>query len=101
MNKTKKRHKRNKKRKTRKTRKRVPWAGWAKLKPRNLIERKKMYNNCGKKCFLGNNLSYPICKRNSCNINKKGIHAAHIRASAHKNNRVVKKVLAYLKKNPM
>jgi hypothetical protein len=39
-----------------------------------------MLKKCGKKCFLGTKKSFPICSKNTCKINKKGIHAAYVRA---------------------
>ncbi len=53
--------------------------GWSKQQP-NFRERTIMMNKCGKKCFLGPNKSFPICKKKSCKINRKGVHAAYNRA---------------------
>ena len=53
--------------------------GWAKLSP-GTHERTLMMKNCGKKCFLGPNKSFPICRRGTCKRNKKGVYAAYIRA---------------------
>ena len=39
-----------------------------------------MCKKCGKKCFLGKHLSFPICAKNTCKINKKGVYSAYIRA---------------------
>ena len=63
----------------RKTRKNVPWRGWSKEKP-TTYQRTKMMKRCGKKCFLGPNKSFPICKKNTCKISKKGVYAAYVRA---------------------
>jgi hypothetical protein len=38
-----------------------------------------MMQRCGKKCFLGPNKSFPICKKNTCKISSKGVYAAYIR----------------------
>ena len=54
--------------------------GWAKKSP-GLHQRTVMLRKCGKKCFLGSQKSFPICNKNTCTINKKGIHAAYIRAA--------------------
>ena len=62
-----------------KTRKRVPWAGWKKASP-SAAQKTKMLKNCGRKCFLGPKKSFPICTKNTCKINKKGVYAAYIRA---------------------
>lgn len=63
----------------RRTRKHEPWAGWAKLAPGEK-ERKEMLYKCGKKCFLGPKISFPVCAKGTCKINKKGLYAAYIRA---------------------
>lgn len=54
--------------------------GWTKKSP-GAYQRTVMLRKCGKKCFLGPNKTFPICNKNTCTINKKGIHAAYIRAS--------------------
>jgi len=53
--------------------------GWKNDKP-NHKERTIMYNNCGHKCFLGPNKTFPICNKHTCNINKKGVYSAYMRA---------------------
>ncbi len=53
--------------------------GWAKLSP-GTHQRTFMMKKCGKKCFLGPYKSFPICTKNTCKINKKGIYAAYVRA---------------------
>ena len=53
--------------------------GWTKQKP-NTQQRTVMMQKCGKKCFLGPNKSFPICSKNTCKINKKGVHSAYVRA---------------------
>jgi hypothetical protein len=68
--------------KTRKTRSRGRGSylrGWSKQQP-NTHQRTLMFQKCGKKCFLGPKKSFPICTKNTCKINKKGIHAAYNRA---------------------
>lgn len=67
-------------------RKKVPWAGWSKQAPSGKA-RTKMYKKCGKKCFLGTftpgdkqHPDFPICTKNTCKINSKGLYAAYIRA---------------------
>ena len=62
-----------------KTRRRVPWSGWKKEKP-GYHQRTEMLKKCGKKCFLGSKKSFPICSKNTCKINKKGVYAAYIRS---------------------
>lgn len=53
--------------------------GWAKEQP-STHQRTVMLKQCGQKCFLGPNKSFPICSKNTCKINKKGLHAAYTRA---------------------
>jgi hypothetical protein len=70
----------------------VPWKGWKKLSP-NHSQRVKMYNKCGKKCFLGKKYSFPICNKNTCKINKKGVYSAYIRARQYSNkNKCYKRI---------
>ena len=52
---------------------------WSIQQP-NTHQRTVMMQKCGKKCFLGPNKSFPICTKNTCKINKKGVHAAYMRA---------------------
>ena len=56
-----------------------PAAGWKKQSP-GRHERTVMKQRCGKKCFLGPGLSFPICTKGTCSINQKGVHAAYGRA---------------------
>ena len=53
--------------------------GWKKEKP-GYHQRTVMLKKCGKKCFLGPNKSFPICKKNTCKVDKKGVMAAYMRA---------------------
>ena len=69
-----------KKTKTKTKTKTPPWGQWSKLAP-NQSQRKEMLYKCGKKCFLGPQLSFPICAKGTCKINKKGVWAAYIRAA--------------------
>jgi hypothetical protein len=39
-----------------------------------------MMKKCGKKCFLGPKKTFPICTKNTCKVNKKGVMAAYMRA---------------------
>jgi hypothetical protein len=56
---------------------------WSKQQP-GYHDRTVMLNQCGKKCFLGPNKSFPICTRNTCKRNRKGLYAAYIRAEEYK-----------------
>ena len=61
------------------TRKSVPWAGWGKESPKGR-QRTRMLRDCGRKCFLGPKKSFPICTKNTCRVNPKGLYSAYIRA---------------------
>ena len=76
-----------------KTRKAVAWKSWGQLAPKG-VQRTRMYNKCGKKCFLGTKTrgdkkhpDFPICAKGTCKINKKGLWAAYIRAKEWDNKR--------------
>jgi len=56
---------------TNNTRKNVPWSGWAKEKP-GTHERTIMLKKCGSKCFLGSKKSFPICRKNTCRVDRRG-----------------------------
>lgn len=87
-----------------KTRKHVPWRGWSKVKP-TTHQKTIMLNRCGQKCFLGPKKSFPICTKNTCKVNKKGVYAAYIRAREYttikgtkKYKNIANKALKILKK---
>ena len=67
----------------------LPWSGWTKTKP-HYRERTVMKKECGKRCFLGQGKSFPICDKGTCNINDKGIWAAYVRAREFGSKRKVK-----------
>jgi len=91
---------------TRKNRGRgVATRGWKSEKP-GFHQRTVMMQRCGKKCFLGPNKSFPICTKNTCKINKKGVYAAYIRAREYttikgtkKYKQIANKALKILNKN--
>lgn len=74
-----------------KTKKRNHWDGWSNISPKTRKQRKKMHKRCGDSCFLGDNLSFPVCKKNTCNINDKGLWAAFIRAKQWGNHKKTRK----------
>jgi hypothetical protein len=78
------------------TRKNVPWRGWKREKP-GYHQRTVMLKKCGNKCFLGKNKTFPICKKNTCKISKKGIYAAYIRARQYKHRNISAKAKKLLK----
>lgn len=61
--------------------KKLSSAGWAKMAP-SRRERTVMKKECGSKCFLGpiSESCFPICTKNTCETNQKGIYAAYVRA---------------------
>ena len=73
-----------------KTRKNVPWKGWSKQKP-STHQRTVMLQKCGNKCFLGPNKSFPICKKNTCKVSRKGLYAAYVRAREYSSIKGTKK----------
>lgn len=75
----------------------VPWKGWSKEKP-GAHERTVMFQNCGQKCFLGPNKSFPICKKRTCKRSRKGVYAAYVRSRQYKYNNISKKARKYLGK---
>jgi hypothetical protein len=71
--------------------------GWKKEKP-GFHEKTLMLRRCGKKCFLGPNKKYPICKKNTCKISTKGVYSAYIRSRQYHNNKVSRKAERILNK---
>lgn len=71
--------------------------GWKKLAP-NHHQRTVMLKKCGRKCFLGPDKSYPICAKNTCKINKKGVQSAYIRARQYHKKSISKRANKMLKK---
>ena len=78
-------------------RKNNPWSGWFKEKP-GFKQRTVMFKKCGKKCFLGSKKSFPICKKNTCKISKKGVYAAYVRARQYHRNSVSVKAKRLIKR---
>jgi hypothetical protein len=79
--------------KTRKNRrhlKRSVTRGWKKNKP-GYHQRTLMLKHCGRKCFLGPNKSYPICKKRTCKIDTRGVYSAYIRARQFHRRNISKK----------
>lgn len=64
--------------------------GWKNEKP-GVRQRSIMLKHCGKKCFLGKNKSFPICKKNTCKVSSKGVYSAYIRAQQYHKKNVSKK----------
>jgi len=68
----------------------IPWKNWSKEAP-NFHQRTVMLKKCGRKCFLGPKKTFPICKKNTCKISKKGVYAAYIRARQYKHAKISKR----------
>ena len=64
--------------------------GWKNEKP-GTKQRSVMLKRCGKKCFLGKNKSFPICKKNTCKVSSKGVYSAYIRAQQYHKKNISKK----------
>lgn len=81
-----------------KTLKNSPVRGWKREKP-GFHQKTIMLRKCGKKCFLGKEKSFPICKKNTCKVSSKGVYAAYIRARQYSSKgRRYKNVAAKAKK---
>jgi hypothetical protein len=80
-----------------KTQKNVPWKGWKRENP-SARQRTIMMKRCGNKCFLGPNKSFPICKKNTCKVSKKGVYAAYVRARQYHRYKISKKAKRMLRK---
>ena len=64
-----------------------PTRGWKNQKP-GYHQRTIMLKKCGRKCFLGPGKSYPICSKNTCKINSKGVYSAFIRSRQFNNKNI-------------
>ena len=64
--------------------------GWKNEKP-GYHQKTLMLERCGRKCFLGKDKKFPICKKNTCKISSKGVYSAYIRAHQYHNKNVSKK----------
>ena len=71
--------------------------GWKKEKP-GYHQKTVMLQRCGRKCFLGPDKKYPICKKNTCKVSTKGVYSAYIRSRQYHNKSVSKKALRMLEK---
>jgi hypothetical protein len=66
-----------------------PPKGWTRVSP-GTHDRTVMLKKCGKKCFLGTHKSFPICRKNTCKRDRKGVYAAYIRAKQTHHNKIAK-----------
>jgi hypothetical protein len=78
-----------------KTHKKLSSKGWSQKSP-GISERRKMKEDCGRKCFLGpiGESSFPICTKGTCDINPKGIYAAFVRARQYSSKKTTYRKIA-------
>jgi hypothetical protein len=82
------------------TRKNTPWAGWKKEKP-GYHQKTVMMKKCGKKCFLSSGKRFPICKKNTCKVSRKGVYAAYVRARQYHHKKISQKAKKMLQQKHM
>lgn len=70
--------------------------GWKLQKP-GYHQRTVMLKKCGRKCFLGPGKSYPICTKNTCKVNPKGVYSAYIRSRQYHRKNISRKANKMLK----
>ena len=76
-----------------------PTKGWKKSAPKLLSERRSLKKKCGTKCFLSpKDLKFPICKKNSCKVDCKGLVAAKVRSNQFKYKSIAKRADSMIKK---
>lgn len=83
--------------KTRKNGRGSATRGWKAEKP-GYHQKTMMLQKCGRKCFLGPGKSFPICKKNTCKISKKGVQSAYNRASQFHHKKISQKAKKLLNK---
>ena len=71
--------------------------GWRKQSP-SRSQRTLMLKQCGKKCFLGAKGSFPICRKKTCKMDKRGIYSAYIRAKQWKHSTIAKRAKKLLRR---
>jgi hypothetical protein len=70
--------------------------GWKSAKP-GYHQRTVMLAKCGRKCFLGPRKSYPICTKNTCKVNPKGVYSAFIRSRQYHRTNISRRANKMLK----
>ena len=70
--------------------------GWRKQAP-SKKQRRTMRKSCGSTCFLGAKGRFPICKKRTCKVDKRGVYAAFIRAKQWGHSAIAKKALRSLR----
>ena len=57
-------------------------SGWGDDAPKKGQDRKRLHRKCGNKCFLRpESLNFPICPKNKCEIDCRGVSSAYIRVA--------------------
>ncbi len=72
--------------------------GWKSQQP-SYHQRTNMMHTCGKKCFLGPGKTYPICTKNTCKVNRKGVYAALIRSRQYHKQSISKRARNWIAKH--
>jgi hypothetical protein len=59
--------------------------GWSRVAPKTVGDRRAVLAKCGRRCFLGPGLTFPVCARASasagdCKVDRRGVAAAYSRA---------------------
>jgi len=82
-----------------------PSKGWRKSSPHKGTERHILSKQCGNKCFLGPNESFPICAvhrhntpKSRCKFDCRGILSAYRRSRQYKYDNISRKALKLAKK---
>jgi hypothetical protein len=70
--------------------------GWKQEKP-GYHQKTVMLKRCGRKCFLGPGKGYPICTKNTCKVNPKGVYSAFIRSRQFHRRNISRKANKMLK----
>lgn len=83
--------------KTRKNGRGSTTRGWKRQNP-GYHQRTVMIKSCGRKCFLGKGKSYPICTKNTCTVNPKGVYSAFIRSRQFHQRNISRRANKMLKK---
>jgi hypothetical protein len=76
--------------------------GWTNEAP-GTHERTVMQKECGSKCFLGpvGESCFPICTKNTCTVNEKGVYAAYVRAREYGSPKMHKRKRSSQKKHKL
>ena len=67
--------------------------GWGRKAPRTRRERERVRDKCGDYCFLGRDMSFPVCSKytRKCRRDRAGVCAAKYRADQHDHKEIARK----------